>query len=410
MTSKPTLVRRLAAILALLSAVAAVAFLLSFWIHDFPVALITIAAVCGMAAGVWLALTRRGSLRAAGVVLVLCGFFGAIAALIWQDSVLEVVGFVVSALVGVAAARFASGTDTRTLQRLTVVGEPAPPPARPALLMNPWSGGGKVKRFDLVDEAKRRGIEPILLDRGLDLRELALGAVERGADALGMAGGDGSQAIVAQVAWEHDLPYVCVPAGTRNHLALDLGLDRDDVTGALDGYTQGIERTIDLATVNGKVFVNNVSLGIYAEIVQSDRYRDAKMKTAADMLPEMIGPDADPFDFEFDGPQGDTHDSAHLILVSNNPYRLTTLFGARLAAKDGHWPHSGSSPFGSRRHSTSRASCSTNRSAASVATRAGANGLRPSSRCARTNRSRPASTARRSHTTHPFASPPRRQL
>ena len=169
--------------------------------------------------------------------------------------------------------------------------------------MNPWSGGGKVKQFNLVEEAKRRGIEPILLERGLDLRQLALAAVERGADTIGMAGGDGSQAIVAQVAWEHDLPYVCVPAGTRNHLALDLGLDRDDVTGALDGYTQGIERTIDLATVNGKVFVNNVSIGIYAEIVQSDRYRDAKMKTAAEMLPEMIGPDSDPFDFEFDGPR-----------------------------------------------------------------------------------------------------------
>ena len=46
-----------------------------------------------------------------------------------------------------------------------------------------------------------------------------------------MAGGDGSQAMVATVAAEFGLPMVVVPAGTRNHLALDLGLDRDDVVG-----------------------------------------------------------------------------------------------------------------------------------------------------------------------------------
>ena len=76
---------------------------------------------------------------------------------------------------------------------------------------------------------------------------------------------------------EHDLPYVCIPAGTRNHLALDLGLDRDDVVGALDAFIDGGERRIDLAFVNGRIFVNNVSLGVYAEIVQSDAYRDAKL-------------------------------------------------------------------------------------------------------------------------------------
>ena len=63
-----------------------------------------------------------------------------------------------------------------------------------------------------------------------------------------MAGGDGSQALVAQVAMEHDVAYVCIPAGTRNHLALDLGLDRDDVVGALDAFRAGTERPIDLAS------------------------------------------------------------------------------------------------------------------------------------------------------------------
>ena len=86
----------------------------------------------------------------------------------------------------------------------------------------------------------------------------------RGADALAAAGGDGTQAIVADVAAEHGLPYACIPAGTRNHFALDLGVDRDDVVGALDALVDGRERRVDLAEVNGSVFVNNVSLGIYA--------------------------------------------------------------------------------------------------------------------------------------------------
>ena len=102
-----------------------------------------------------------------------------------------------------------------------------------------------------------------------------------GADAIGVAGGDGSQAVVAEIASAHDIPYVCIPAGTRNHFANDLGVDRSDVVGALDAFAHGSERRIDLARLNGRVFVNNASLGVYAKIVQSERYRDAKLETVA---------------------------------------------------------------------------------------------------------------------------------
>jgi diacylglycerol kinase family enzyme len=113
-----------------------------------------------------------------------------------------------------------------------------------------------------------------------------------------------------------------VPAGTRNHFALDLGLDRGDVVRALDAFTDGVERRIDLATVNGRAFVNNASLGLYAEIVQSPQYRDAKLRTAASMLPDLIGPGATPLDLRYTGPDGQAHETAYLILVSNNPYQL----------------------------------------------------------------------------------------
>ncbi len=128
--------------------------------------------------------------------------------------------------------------------------------------MNPKSGGGKAERFHLADECRQRGIEPVVLKPGDDLLQLAEDAIARGADVIGMAGGDGSQALVASVAARHGVPHVCVPAGTRNHFALDLGLDRSDVVGALDAFTDGVERRIDLATDNGRTFVNNASLGL----------------------------------------------------------------------------------------------------------------------------------------------------
>jgi diacylglycerol kinase family enzyme len=201
------------------------------------------------------------------------------------------------------------------------------------LLINPKSGGGKAEQFDLAGEARRRGVGAAVLRSGDDLLELAERAISDGADVIGMAGGDGSQALVATVAMAHDIPHVCIPAGTRNHFALDLGLDRDDVVGALDAFTDGLERRIDLAKVNGHIFVNNASLGVYAQVVQSDDYRDAKLETWGVMLPELLGPGAPPIDLEFEGPDATEIDDAPLVLVSNNPYKLTGLAGAGTRAR-----------------------------------------------------------------------------
>ncbi len=198
-------------------------------------------------------------------------------------------------------------------------------PVHPVLFVNPRSGGGKAQRYDLVAQCRARGIEPVVMKEGDDLASLAAVAVSSGADVIGMAGGDGSQAIVAAVASRHDLPYVCVPAGTRNHFALDIGVDRDDVIGALDAFQRGSERRIDLAQVNGRVFVNNASIGFYGKVVQSPEYRDAKLRTVIDMLPELLGPDAVPFDLQFTDPGGAAFETAQVVLVSNNRYELDPL-------------------------------------------------------------------------------------
>ena len=195
-------------------------------------------------------------------------------------------------------------------------------PRHPVLICNPWSGGGKVAKFGLVDLAKELGVEVVMLDHGLDLEQLARDAIARGADCLGMAGGDGSQALVASIAVEHGLPFVCVSAGTRNHFALDLGIDRDDPRLSLNAFRDAIERRIDYATVGDRLFVNNVSLGIYATIVQQEGYREAKSQTTKSLLPEMLGRTEKPFDLQFTDPSGTEVDGAFLIQVSNNPYVL----------------------------------------------------------------------------------------
>ena len=316
---------------ALLAAVGLVLALVALLLAN-VVTLVLVLVALGVAAALgWVALTRLGVVRSVAAGL-------AVAALV-AGAVLMVVRGALDELVVLVAAGVVFTVATRRALWSSRYREPPPAPSlvngsrsraaagRAVLLMNPRSGGGKVERFELVVEAERRGIEPVLLRPGDDLSALAREAA-RSAEVIGMAGGDGSQALVAQIAMEHGVEFVCVPAGTRNHLALDLGLDRGDVVGALDAFTSGTERVIDLAFVNERVFVNNVSLGIYAEIVQSEAYRDAKRETVQKMLPELLGPRAKPFDLRFAGPDGGGERSAQLLLVSNNPYVLDALVGS----------------------------------------------------------------------------------
>ena len=317
---------RVAAWIALLAAAGIVAALVVLVFRDLWALLAAFAALVIAGGAGWLALTRQGLVRTLSLVCAVGALVGGTVALVVLDAVDELI--VLAVAIGVFSV-----AATKALTAVAEDGTSSPPRPRPGgrpgkavLIMNPKSGGGKVARFDLPGEAKKRGIEPVVLGPGDDLRELARDAV-RSADVVGMAGGDGSQALVAQVAMQHDVAYVCIPAGTRNHLALDLGLDRDDVVGALDGFTDGVERPIDLGFVNDRIFVNNVSLGVYAQIVQSEEYRDAKLETMEKMLPELLGPRAEPFDLRFSGPDGGGQRSAQLLLVSNNPYVLDRLAG-----------------------------------------------------------------------------------
>ncbi|MGW2716097.1 diacylglycerol/lipid kinase family protein [Streptomyces sp. NPDC001492] len=274
------------------------------------------------AAGVWWALARTGPARALAVVLALGApvavvVLYAVAGLLWV-ALVSLALWVLAVLSGrtaLAADRGPTGVRERAVAS----------PRRPFLIMNPRSGGGKVGRFHLEEKAKGLGAQVVVLDPAhhQDVAALARQAADEGADLLGVAGGDGTQALVAGVAVERGLPFMVISAGTRNHFALDLGLDREDPSLCLDALTDGVELRIDLGYVGDRVFVNNASFGAYATVVQSPAYREDKARTALQMLPDLLtrhsGPCLTVRARTADGEA--VIEAPQAVLVSNNPYR-----------------------------------------------------------------------------------------
>jgi diacylglycerol kinase family enzyme len=315
----------------------AVGVLLLGWsIFDSPfvaIALVLLAPV--FLALVFLAVTttgRRRQLATAGAVLF--GLTIVLTIVLWnvsREGVRFTGVFGVLAL-GLAAvgARYALVIPPPSLESLLEVRAEDRVARHPVLIINLKSGGGKAEKFELVQLCREHGIDTRVLQPGDELTELALDAVRSGADVVGMAGGDGSLAYVASALADHDVPFVCVPAGTRNHFALDLGLDRNDPRQAIAAFLNGEERRIDYATINDRMFLNNVSLGVYAAIVEQDSYRDAKLDTTLQLLPKLMSEGGPWFDLHFDVPDHGRLEEAVLLQVSNNPYAPGADIGRRL--------------------------------------------------------------------------------
>ena len=280
--------------------------------------------VCAVLAGAYWFLANRGVLRWMALVLmvgapVLILVTFALHNLLWVAVV--AVALMVAAAATARAALSSGGQDG---------GMPAGPaarPRRPFLIMNPRSGGGKVVKFGLKEKAEALGAQVALLEgpQIVDVAALARQAVADGADLLGVAGGDGTQALVAGIAAEHGLPFLVISAGTRNHFALDLGLDREDPAAGLDALTDGEELRVDLGAIGERTFVNNASFGAYAEVVRSPAYRDDKRGTTLQMLPDLLSGhqgarlSAQAGRTRIDGPQA--------LLVSNGPYEMNDVAG-----------------------------------------------------------------------------------
>jgi diacylglycerol kinase family enzyme len=197
------------------------------------------------------------------------------------------------------------------------------------LLVNPRSGDARPTAEELADQARRRGLDVhVLADRD-DPAQIARAA---DADALGIAGGDGSLAAVAQVAVERDLPFVCVPFGTRNHFARDLGLEREDPIGALGAFL-GVERRIDVGYAGARLFLNNVSLGLYAQLVhRREHHRRRREALARVRAWTMLLRPRETLGITLDGAPVE----AQLVLVANNAYVLELpSIGARHRLEEG---------------------------------------------------------------------------
>ena len=312
--------RRLAAIGALAAAGIGVLALVRGFAES-PLAILIAILALLMAIGFgWVALTRRGPDREragwASAILLAVALIAAVGA--HSEGWTIVLGGL-AILASLPLGRYALGRDRRSLAELTPPGEVVPAAHKPVLLVNPLSGGGTAQRVDLAERATAMGVQCLEFGPGRDLRALAEQAVADGADVLGVAGGDGSQAVVADVASSHDVALVVIPAGTRNHLAMDLGLNRNDPLAGLQAFGQARERRIDMARVNGLPFVNNVSMGLYGNVVQQATYRERKLETAMDELPTLV---AYPPALHFAGADGTGRSTAQVVLVSNNPYLL----------------------------------------------------------------------------------------
>jgi diacylglycerol kinase family enzyme len=184
------------------------------------------------------------------------------------------------------------------------------------LLINPLSGTGSPTAEELVAEARAIGVQTHVLRESEDAAELARAST---ADILGMAGGDGSLAPIAEAALERDAAFVCIPFGTRNHFARDLGLDPDDPIAALRAFDAGTERRIDVGRVDERLFLNNVSLGVYARLVHRREAQRRRREAFARIRAwTILLTHRQPLGITVDGDPVETR----LVLVANNAYAL----------------------------------------------------------------------------------------
>lgn len=197
------------------------------------------------------------------------------------------------------------------------------------LIVNPRSGRGGPDADELAAAARERGLEVHVLRPGEGAPQVARSS---SASALGVAGGDGSLAPIAEVALERGIPFVVVPYGTRNHFARDLELDRNDPIGALEAF-RGTERRIDVGRVGDRLFLNNVSIGMYARLVhRRERHRRRRELFARVRAWAILLTHRDRLGLTVDGDQVETR----LLLVANNAYALDfPSIGARECLDEG---------------------------------------------------------------------------
>ena len=195
------------------------------------------------------------------------------------------------------------------------------------LILNAGSGGGKHQPAIRV-AAERCGWVIREVGPGADPAGLAASA---DTDVLVVAGGDGTVSAVAAVAVERDLPLVVLPCGTLNHFAADAGLDCNHPLAGMAAVEDGTEMRVDVGSVNGRVFINNASIGFYSSMVQDPQYRSRRVAVTSRYLRRAILGGGSTMTVSLTlAPRVVVPDTVLTILVSNNAYSPGVAPGAAL--------------------------------------------------------------------------------
>jgi diacylglycerol kinase family enzyme len=214
-----------------------------------------------------------------------------------------------------------------------------------AVVLNPGSGAGASDATgrEIVDQLARHGRAATLftVSERSPVAAEASAAIEGGCRLVVAAGGDGTVNAVASVVLPRGVPLGVLPLGTLNHFAKDLGIPLD-LPDAVRVLATGAVRRVDVGEVNGRLFLNNSSLGVYPRVVElRNRYRETGLgKWIAALWATLAVLRRRPFlDVRIRASGDAVARRTPFVLVANNRYRMAglhatsreSLSGGRLA-------------------------------------------------------------------------------
>jgi diacylglycerol kinase family enzyme len=199
-----------------------------------------------------------------------------------------------------------------------------------AVILNPASGSGTAATADGITELFAAGGDAVAITRlgdGVSVPDVVHQAIKAGAPAVVAAGGDGTVSAVAAALIGSDVPLGVLPVGTLNHFAKDLGLPLklEEAVEIVQGRNV---RVVDAGEVNGRIFLNNSSIGVYPRLVElRDRYRESGItKWIAAAWAGLAVLRLRPFmGVRIESPEGVLLRRTPFVLVGNNEYQMSGL-------------------------------------------------------------------------------------
>jgi YegS/Rv2252/BmrU family lipid kinase len=196
------------------------------------------------------------------------------------------------------------------------------------VILNETSGasGGARKVTRVVKSLRKAGISPrvTVVSRGSRTTELAARVVSEGERTVVAAGGDGTIGAVAEGIAGTDAALGVIPLGTFNHFAKDLGIPVD-MDAAVHTIAEGYAIEVDAGEVNGRIFINNSSIGLYPSIVVRRRKRRSGKWMALAWAVAAVPRRLPSFNLTLTADGRTVAGSTPLVFVGNNEYEVEGL-------------------------------------------------------------------------------------